>query len=43
VGEEEMTNSTVSVRNYKTKTQEVEELEDFVKRSSQEYKNRKLN
>lgn len=43
VGEEEMTNSSVSVRNYKTKTQKVEGLEDFVERASQEYKNRKLN
>lgn len=42
LGEEEEKNWTVSVRNYKTKEQTVEKLEDFVNRILDEIKNRSL-
>lgn len=42
VGEQEQTDNTVSVRNYKTKEQTVEKLEDFISRVVQEYKTRSL-
>jgi threonyl-tRNA synthetase len=35
-------NKTVSVRNYKTKEQTTENLEDFKNRILEEYKNRSL-
>jgi threonyl-tRNA synthetase len=42
VGEEEVKNWTVSVRNYRTKEQSVEKLEEFKNRILEEYKERKL-
>ena len=42
VGEEEETSNSVSVRNYKTKEQTVEKIEDFVKWVNEEIKERKL-
>jgi threonyl-tRNA synthetase len=42
VGEEEETNNTVSVRNYKTKEQTVEDLTAVITRLSEEIKNRSL-
>jgi threonyl-tRNA synthetase len=42
VGEQEKTDGTVAVRNYKTKEQTVEKLEDFVARAKQEIENKSL-
>lgn len=42
VGEQEETDGTVAVRNYKTKEQTVEKLEDFVARAKQEIENKSL-
>lgn len=42
VGEEEVANKTVSVRNYRTKAQEVEALDEFVARAKKEYEDREL-
>jgi threonyl-tRNA synthetase len=42
IGEQEQTDNTVSVRNYRTKEQTVEKLEDFTSRVVQEYKTRSL-
>jgi len=42
IWEEELKNKTVSVRNYKTKEQTTENLEDFKNRILEEYKNRSL-
>lgn len=42
VGEQEETDGTVAVRNYKTKEQTVEKLEDFVARATQEVENKTL-
>lgn len=42
VWEEEENNKTISVRNYKTKEQTQEKIEDFVWRIKEEYKNRSL-
>lgn len=42
VGEEEMKAGSVSVRNYKTKNQEVQALDAFVDRAVQEYEKREL-
>lgn len=42
LGEEEEKNGTVSVRNYKTKEQTVEKLEDFIEKITQEIKNKSL-
>jgi threonyl-tRNA synthetase len=42
VGEEEMKAGSVSVRNYKTKAQEVEALDDFLKRAVKENSDREL-
>lgn len=42
IGEQEETDGTVSVRNYKTKEQTVEKLEDFTSRIVEEIKNRCL-
>lgn len=42
IGEQEKTDWTVAVRNYKTKEQTVEKLEDFKNRLVEEYKNRSL-
>jgi len=41
-GEQEETDGTVSVRNYRTKEQTVEKLEDFTSRIVEEIKNRSL-
>ncbi len=42
IGEQEKTDWTVAVRNYKTKEQTVEKLEDFKNRLVEEYKNKSL-
>lgn len=42
VGEQEMNDKSVSVRNYKTKVQEVEGLEDFLNRVDKEIKQKSL-
>lgn len=42
VWEQEQKDSTVSVRNYRTKKQTIEKLEDFENRILEEYKNRSL-
>jgi threonyl-tRNA synthetase len=42
IGEQEVSDWTVSVRNYKTKEQTVEKLEDFKNRILDEVKNKKL-
>jgi threonyl-tRNA synthetase len=42
IGEQEEKDSTVSVRNYRTKEQTVEKLENFKDRIVQEYKNRSI-
>jgi threonyl-tRNA synthetase len=42
VGEEEETNGTIAVRNYKTKDQTVEKMSDVVDRLSIEIKNRSI-
>jgi threonyl-tRNA synthetase len=42
LGEQEQTDGSVSVRNYKTKEQTSEKREDFVERVLEEIKNRSL-
>jgi len=42
IGEQEQTDETVSVRNYKTKEQTVEKSEDFKERILEEIKNKLL-
>jgi len=42
IGEQEQTEGSVSVRNYKTKDQTSEKREDFVERVLKEIKNRSL-
>jgi threonyl-tRNA synthetase len=42
VGEQEETDGTVSVRNYKTKEQSVEKLSEFMERILEEVKSRSL-
>jgi threonyl-tRNA synthetase len=42
IGEQEMNDGTVSVRNYKTKEQTVENLEEFKSRILDEIKTRSL-
>ena len=42
VWEDEENNETVAVRNYKTKEQTIEKIEDFIYRIKEEIKNRSL-